>query len=103
MMDMAVLGTSEFILGFQLAGIRTVQEAAEDPTDQLISLRETKDIGIIIIDDETLSKVQEHERYLAERSPKPILITLSKKGSAQDDLRQMVMQAIGVDILKDED
>ncbi|NOZ80327.1 MAG: V-type ATP synthase subunit F [DPANN group archaeon] len=102
-MEMAVLGTSEFILGFQLAGIRLVQEAAKEPTRQLSDLMENPDVGIIIVDDETLRQVSEHERYRAERSPKPIVITLSKKTGGQDDLRKMIKQAIGVDILKDEE
>lgn len=102
MMELAVLGTSEFILGFQLVGIRKVQQAGKDPTRQLTDLMASQDIGIIIIDDETLNRVGDQERYVAERSPKPIVITLSKQQGAQEDLRKMIKQAIGVDILKED-
>lgn len=102
LMEVAVIGGQDFILGFQLTGIRHVVEAQADPTNQFLDLRDNEDIGIIITDDSTVEKVQEHERYLLERAPKPILITLSTSGAGQEQLRKMIRQAIGVDILKEE-
>ncbi len=101
-MEIAVIGGQEFILGFQLTGIRKVIEAAKDPTNQFLDLKENKEVGIIITDDKTISRVDEHERYLLERSPKPILITLSTESSGQEDLRKMIRQAIGIDVMKEE-
>ncbi len=94
-MEIAVLGSEAFVLGFQLTGIRLVKVTEKNPAHDFAELRNNPNVGIIITDRETIDQVEEHERYVIERSSKPILITMSDSGS---DLRAMIKQAIGIDL-----
>ena len=51
-MELAVLGSQEFTLGFQLAGISNIfnPENDEETSSQLKSLLNSKEVGIIVID-----------------------------------------------------
>ncbi|MFH1132880.1 MAG: V-type ATP synthase subunit F [Nanoarchaeota archaeon] len=100
-MDIAIIGTPEFILGFQLAGIRKTIEAGDNPLKDIQQLRDDPEVGIVITDEETMSRLKEHERYAIERSVRPTFVVLSVKSSGQDNLRRMIRKAIGVDLLKD--
>ena len=100
-MDIAVYGTSPFILGFQLAGVRRTVEIGSEPYKDLLAIMQDPEVGIIITDEEAMGRLKEHERYRIERSVKPTVIMLSATSSGQENLRKMIMKAIGVDLLRE--
>ncbi len=95
MSEIAVIGESKFILGFQLAGIQTTKEI--DNPDQVIDVMKEKRFGIVIIDEPTMTKLPEHYQMMVQESIHPVAVVLSEKESS-DDLRKMIIKSIGVDV-----
>ncbi|MBU0979439.1 MAG: V-type ATP synthase subunit F [Nanoarchaeota archaeon] len=100
-MEISAIGRAEFVLGFQLAGVRKTIEVGKSPMEDIQALTADPEIGIVITDEETMSSLKEHERYQLERSVRPTFIVLSTKSSGQENLRKMIRKAIGVDLLRE--
>lgn len=99
-MEIAVIGSSKFTLGFRLAGINRIYEPSEKVMDTIEKIKQDKEIGIVIVDDETIFGLKDHERYGIDRSVKPVFIIMSENAS-QDNLRRLIIKAIGIDVLKE--
>ena len=99
MTKLAAIGGSEFVVGFQLAGIRKTIETDEDIMSQINDLKEDKDIGIVVIDQNTLEKLDLIEREEIEESINPVFIPISTEVS-QDSLKKLIKKSIGVDLWK---
>ncbi len=98
MMDMAVLGSEEFVLGFRLAGIKRVYTAEpEDYEVAMTKLLEDESIGILTVDSSDLNKLSIGVRNKALDSISPVVVPVGKDES---DLREKVKRAIGVDLYK---
>jgi vacuolar-type H+-ATPase subunit F/Vma7 len=96
MADIVALGTSKFVLGFQLAGIKetiVVKDAASD----FNKFMSRKDVGIILTDDKTIKQLGERERTNIESSVNPVVVVLSTEDYSEG-LRQMIKNSIGVDV-----
>ena len=100
MKKMAVVGTPEFTLGFKMTGIREVINV-KDPNNDVKLFFSRDDIGIVIIDEDTVSKLDERTKEELITSITPVFVTVSTT-SAQEELRNMIMQSIGVDLMKNE-
>ena len=98
MMEIAVLGGSEFILGFQLAGITRTIEVSENPANEIKEVMKEPDVGIIVIDDKTMEKLDENTQQLIESSIKPVSVVVSTKDT-NEALRRLIKKSIGVDLL----
>lgn len=102
-MDIAVIGQSEFTLGFRLSGISKVIDASgsSEKIDKLFSDAMTDEsTGIIITDNITMDAMSERIREKAEASVKPVVIIVSTESTAQETLRKMIIKSIGVDLWK---
>jgi V/A-type H+/Na+-transporting ATPase subunit F len=103
-MEIAVLGTSEFTLGFRLAGIRNVTDVTNTPdkTDapdrEAAELMGAKDVGIVIIDQKTFDNASEGTKEDMTNSIKPVFVVVSDQ--PQEELRKMIIRSIGVDLMK---
>ena len=97
MFKMAALGTDEFVLGFQLAGIRNTLVAGDNPENQIRELMKSEELGIVIIDEPTLDRVSSYTRHDIMDSVKPVFIMLSDKAE-DESLRRMIRKSIGVDL-----
>ena len=97
---MAVLGSQEFTLGFQLAGISNIfnPENDEETSSQLKSLLNSKEVGIIVIDSSIISTFPERLRDQLSASVTPTVLGI---GTEEDTtLRDTIRKAIGVDLWK---
>lgn len=101
-MEIAVIGKQDFILGFQLAGIENTFEITQDPMKIIKEVMKKEDIGIIVLDEESISSLSEHDRFIIERSVRPVAITLSKEAE-NETLRDMIVKSIGIDLWGKED
>ena len=99
MVNIAVVGGSEFIVGFQLAGIKDVVEEKDDYFNQLKNLKNRKDIGIVVVDDKIMESLEQHQRLDIEASVEPVFIPVSTTAE-QDSLRKLIKKSIGVDLWK---
>ncbi|HKM08941.1 MAG TPA: V-type ATP synthase subunit F [Candidatus Methanomethylophilaceae archaeon] len=100
-MDIAVIGSEEFILGFRLAGLKKVFVAGEsDYQDQILEAMNNPNIGILAVDSKDLSYLSRNVRNRVLDSIQPVIVPV---GGDESDLREKVKRVIGVDLYKAED
>ena len=99
MVKIAVAGQSEFIVGFQLAGIRDTIELGISPFDELKNLKSRKEFGIVVVDEKIMDSFEIHQKIDIESSVDPVFIPVSIKVE-QDSLRRLIKKSVGVDLWK---
>ena len=100
MTRLAAIGTNEFLLGFQLAGIKDTIEADKNGIFKALNeIKKNKEIGIVVVDQTLMDAVERHDRIEIESSVHPVFVSLSTK-SSQDNLRYLIKKSIGVDLLQ---
>jgi V/A-type H+-transporting ATPase subunit F len=100
-MEIAVLGSEEFTLGFRLAGIRRVFVACpENYQEKMLEAIDQPTIGILAVDAKDLDNLSPLVRHRVMESIQPVVVAV---GGSDDDLREKVKRAIGVDLYKNED
>ncbi|MDE0870006.1 MAG: hypothetical protein OSA21_06810, partial [Candidatus Poseidoniaceae archaeon] len=75
-MDIAVVGTPEFTLGFQLAGIDNLHnpEGEEATISTFKKLLNTKSVGIVVVDSTILTTLPERLRDQLSASVSPTVL-----------------------------
>ncbi len=100
-MEIAVIGSDEFVLGFRLAGIRRVFVANPDNyQEKMLEAMSQPSIGILAVDAKDLDNLSLAVRHKVMDSIQPVVVPV---GGDQSDLREKVKRAIGVDLYKTED
>jgi V/A-type H+-transporting ATPase subunit F len=98
--DIGVLGSEDFTLGFQLAGIRRAivarGSALAEKADEV--LRDPQGIGILVVSAREVESLPPTLRRKLSDSIDPVVVQL---GGSTGDLREKVKRAIGVDLYKD--
>ena len=97
MVKIAAAGRNEFILGFRLAGIKDTVELGANSYNELKSLKSSRDIGIVIVDEKVLDALEPHQRIEIDSSVEPVFIPVSEKAE-QDSLRKLIKKSVGVDL-----
>ncbi|MAV59666.1 MAG: V-type ATP synthase subunit F [Marine Group II euryarchaeote MED-G38] len=99
-MEIAVVGSLDFTLGFQLAGVlrlynpKNIEETASTMKDLL----NQKEIGVIVIDNSDLLELPERLRIQLSESITPTVLGI---GTEEDNtLRESIKSALGVDLWK---
>lgn len=99
-MEIAVVGTPEFVIGFRLAGVRKTFEVGEKelvPTIQKVL--EDKTVGILVIHANHLAKLPPALAEVLDESVSPTVISIGGKGESSN-IREKIKQAVGVDLWK---
>ena len=99
-MEIAVLGSPAFTLGFQLAGIVHIYnpEGDEAIQSELKVLLNSKDVGIVVVDSQVLASLPDRLREQMSASVSPTILGI---GTEEDNtLRETIRKAIGVDLWK---
>ena len=99
MVKIAVAGTNEFILGFQLAGIKDTIEIGSNPYNEIKNLKSGKNIGIVVVEEKIMDNLEPHQRLELDASVQPVFIPVSAKVE-QDSLRRLIKKSVGVDLWK---
>lgn len=100
-MEIAVIGSEEFTLGFRLAGVRKVYVADKETyQDKLQEAMADANVGILAVNAEDLQNIPAAVRNRIMDSLSPVVVPV---GGDQSDLRERVKQVIGVDLYKTED
>jgi len=99
MVKTAVLGSNEFIVGFQLAGIKDTMEVSDNPMKDINNFRTKKEHGVVIIDENIIEGLDKHQKLEVEDSVDPVFIPISTKVE-QDSLKRLIKKSIGVDLWK---
>ncbi|MBI2557756.1 hypothetical protein HYW20_00385 [Candidatus Woesearchaeota archaeon] len=99
MVKIAAVGGSEFIVGFQLAGIKDAIKITSNFFNELKNLKSRKDLGIVIVDEKIMENLELYQRSEIEASVDPVFIPVSTKVE-QDSLKRLIKKSIGVDLWK---
>ncbi|QHK16625.1 MAG: V-type ATP synthase subunit F [Methanomassiliicoccales archaeon Mx-03] len=100
-MEIAVIGSDEFTLGFRLAGIRRVFVAnSENYQEKILEALSQSTIGILAVDAKDLDNLSYTVRNRVMDSIQPVVVPV---GGDESDLREKVKRVIGVDLYKSED
>ncbi len=90
-----VVGEESFTLGFELVGIEAV------PLNKLEQIINSKsDVGIIILNQKDYDSLTIKTQRKIQTLTEPLVVILSDKDSKGEGLREAVIRALGVDLLK---
>lgn len=99
-MEIAVIGNSDFVLGFRLAGIRKTYDVASGEMEPKIqAIINDKSVGILVMHNDDLKKLSAHMQKIIDDSVEPTIIAIGGKGESTN-LRDKIKQAVGVDLWK---
>ncbi len=97
MLDIAVVGSTKFVLGFQLSGIRQTFEVEGDYYKKIKDIMAKENIGIMVTEENIMKQLDDHDRNDIESSVRPVVIVLSEEASSES-LRKMIRKSIGIDL-----
>jgi V/A-type H+-transporting ATPase subunit F len=100
-MEIAVIGNSEFILGFRLAGIRKTYAAESDEklVEHITSALKDSEVGILVLNSSDLEKVPRKLRVTLDNSVKPTVIAIGGEETGLS-MREKIKRSVGVDLWK---
>jgi len=99
-MEIAVVGNSDFVLGFRLAGIRkTFDVTSSDIESRIQDVLNDKTVGILVIHNDDIKKLSLQMQKTLDDSVEPTIISIGGKGESTN-LRDKIKQAVGVDLWK---
>ena len=99
-MEIVIVGSPEFTLGFQLAGITRLHNPSNDDemNDTLRMLLDEKEVGIIVADSTDLMRMPDKLRQRMSDSITPTVLGI---GTEEDNtLSESIKAALGVDLWK---
>ncbi len=105
-MRIVVVGSSDFITGFQLAGIKEVYEAEDEwkAKNVLEDIKDMRDVAIVIIQRSYARELKKYiDKWRNEKGIYPVILELPdhrEKGEYEDPMRYVIRRAIGIDIMK---
>jgi len=95
MSKIVVCGDEEFTLGFELVGIESF---TMEKFDELIS--KNSEAGIVIISQDDYNELSIRVKNSVDKLLKPIVVILSSDDIKGGNLRDAIIRALGVDLLK---
>lgn len=95
MSKIVVVGNEDFTLGFELVGI---ESTTMDKFEELISNK--SDVGVVVISQEDYNTLSIRVRNTIDKLIKPIVVILSQDDIKGSNLRDAIIRALGVDLLK---
>jgi V/A-type H+/Na+-transporting ATPase subunit F len=100
-MEIAVIGNSEFILGFRLAGIHKTYAAENDEklVEHITSVLQDTNVGILVLNSSDMEKVPRKLRVTLENSVRPTVIAIGAEEGGLS-MRERIKRSVGVDLWK---
>jgi V/A-type H+-transporting ATPase subunit F len=100
-MEIAVIGNSEFILGFRLAGIKKTYAAENDENlnEYINNVLQDATVGILVINSSDMQKIPRKLRSTLENSVKPTVIAIGGEEGGLS-MRERIKRSVGVDLWK---
>lgn len=93
--SIVVVGSPEFTFGFEIAGLRAFL-----PEEYSKAISKEEDNGIVILDQNVYDNLSQREKQQINTMLKPLIVILSQDDSKGSNLREMIIKALGVDLLK---
>jgi len=101
MVDIAVIGSQEFILGFRLAGISKTYaaESADDVLNAVNTVLADNTVGILVMNSTDMAHLPARLQQTLENSVHPTVITLGEEAGGLS-MRERIKRSVGVDLWK---
>ena len=97
-MEIAVVGSEEFVVGFRLAGIKKVVGVPPEKLQEaILELMEDAGVGILAVHTADLETLPSQLRTRMMASVDPVVIPV---GLDEGDMRDKVRRAMGIDLYK---
>ncbi|MCU0851721.1 MAG: V-type ATP synthase subunit F [Thermoplasmata archaeon] len=97
-MEIAVVGSEEFVVGFRLAGIKKVYGVTPDRLlETIVKVMDEPEVGILAVHQDDLQKLPPQLRTKMMESVDPVVIPV---GLEEGDMRDKVRRAMGIDLYK---
>lgn len=97
-MEIAVVGSEDFVVGFRLAGIKQVYGVPPERLQETIMrLVQEKSVGILAVHTNDLERLPQQLRDRLMASVEPVVIPV---GEEEGDIRDKVRRAMGIDLYK---
>jgi len=100
-MNIAVIGDSDMIVGFRLAGIKSVFEASPKNAESVFEKVSSESFDVIIMTEDLAAFLKGRVEEFQEEVTPIIIEVPGKKGPtgyARDAVRELIKRAVGVDI-----
>ncbi len=98
-MEIAVVGSDDFVIGFQLVGIRKTYGGPPEEMEKLVERAvEDENVGILILKSDEMPNLSLGMRRRLSSLPRPVVIAVG--GEEEEDLRSKVKRAIGIDLFR---
>jgi V/A-type H+-transporting ATPase subunit F len=99
-MEIAVVGTDDFTIGFELCGVHRIYRTMNgDYMQKFDEAFNAKDNGVIIVDEDDFSKLPPHIQKRVEKTLSPVVVPVSELGKGAD-IRALIKRCIGIDLWK---
>jgi V/A-type H+-transporting ATPase subunit F len=100
-MEIAVVGNSDFTMGFRLVGIKNIYETNGNDglVPQVQKVLKERDVGILVIHNDDLTSLPEQLKITLDELVTPTTIAIGGAGESTN-LRDKIKQAVGVDLWK---
>lgn len=97
-MEIAVVGSDDFVTGFRLAGIRKVYAVTPDSLlETVVKVMDDPAVGILAMHTPDLDRLPPQLKEKMMESVSPVVIPV---GSEEGDMRDKVRRAMGIDLYK---
>ena len=94
--QIAVIGSEEFTLGFELAGVKQIY-GKENYQEDMKELLQSDDIGIVVAEKSDVDELPQRIQKTVDASVEPVVVKLSET-PATEELGDKIKRAIGIDI-----
>ena len=100
-MEIAVNGSSEFVLGFRLAGIRKTYpvESDEKLAEYITRVLDDGNVGILVLQSKDMNRIPRRLQATLENSVKPTVIAVGAEEGGLS-MRERIKRSVGVDLWK---
>ena len=100
-MEIAVIGSGEFVLGFRLAGIRKTYTAESEERLKAAINRAMEDpeVGILVMNSSDFERIPVRLRTTLENSIRPTVVAIGGEEGGIS-LREKIKRSVGVDLWK---
>jgi V/A-type H+-transporting ATPase subunit F len=100
-MEIAVIGNSDFILGFRLAGVEMTIAAESDEklAAAVTGVLDNSSVGILVLKGSDMERLPERIRTTLAESVQPTVITIGGEEGGVS-MRDKIKRAVGVDLWK---
>jgi len=94
-----VLGKPDFVLGFELAGIKDTIVADESTLkEKVIEVLNDKDTGILVMHKKDVDALPQRVQGMFESSIMPTTVAVTEDQTTDEGFRKQIQKAIGVDV-----